>query len=79
MVGDFFVSGKLPPGTNETLIVLIAKTAKPVCISQYRPINLCNVFYKTISKVMVNRLKPLMSEIVIKPHAEQYYPGTDDI
>lgn len=71
---DFFLNGILPSSSNDTFIVLITKLAKPECIGQYRPISLCNVFYKVISKVMVNRLKPLMSEIV-SPMQSSFIPG----
>lgn len=49
---------------NETLLVLIAKVTKPETIGQFRLISLCNVSYKTITKVLVNRLKPIISDLV---------------
>ncbi|KAL8138450.1 hypothetical protein V2J09_004451 [Rumex salicifolius] len=50
MVLDFFKTCRLPPDTNETLLVLITKINKPSKIEQFRPINLLNVYYKTITK-----------------------------
>ena len=40
------------------------KVKEPEIVTQYRLISLCNFMYKVISKVMVNRLKPLLEEII---------------
>ncbi|KAL8168151.1 hypothetical protein V2J09_009650 [Rumex salicifolius] len=60
---NFFMMAKLPEGLNETLIVLIPKTAKPETLTQFRPISLCNVLYKTITKFMVNRIRPIVEAL----------------
>jgi hypothetical protein len=54
----------MPPTVNETPIVLIPKKDHPEMLKDYRPISLCNVIYKIVSKCMVNRLRPLMHEII---------------
>ena len=35
----------------ETLIVLIPNVDVPLLMAQFRPISLCNIFYKLITKV----------------------------
>jgi hypothetical protein len=60
----FFVSGKMPEGVNETAIVLIPKIDQPESLQEFHPISLCTVLYKVISKCMVNRLRPILGEIV---------------
>ena len=59
---------------NNTLIVLIPKIDKPEFTSQFRPIALCNVIYKIITKVIVNRIKPFLNEI-ISPYQSSFIPG----
>lgn len=49
---------------NKTLIALIPKIEKPVFVSQYRPIALCNVFYKIICKTLANRLNCVLPMII---------------
>lgn len=56
-VRTFFQSGFMILEMNKTNVVLIPKTAEPEVISHFRPIALCNVVYKLISKVLVLRLK----------------------
>ena len=45
---------------NHTLLCLIPKKAIPACVDDYRPIVLCNVMYRIFSKLLANRLKPLL-------------------
>ncbi|KAF5481894.1 hypothetical protein F2P56_002506 [Juglans regia] len=49
---------------NFTFIALIPKKKDPKVVIEYRPISLCNVFYKIISKVLVNRFKGVLTEII---------------
>ena len=58
---DSLNSSVLPCGINETYICLIPKVKSPPKITEYHPINLCNVIYKLISKVLANRLKNILA------------------
>lgn len=59
VVLKFFNDGTFDHYTNFTYIVLISKIKNPVNVSDFRPISLCNVIYKLVSKVLVNRLKQI--------------------
>ena len=63
-VQGFFRDGYLPPGVNDTAIVLIPKGSDSVELKDFRPISLCNVIYKVISKCLVNRLRPILDSII---------------
>ena len=57
-------SGFVPDSLNSTFIALISKIKDPKKVSDFRPISLCNVVYKLIAKVLVNRLKLILPYIV---------------
>eukprot|EP00253_Pinus_taeda_P025653 PITA_25653 len=62
------------PGLNATFLALIPKTADANKPKKYRPIALCNITYKIVSKVIANRLKPLLP-LLISPEQSGYVEG----
>ena len=51
---------------NTSFLSLIPKYDRAQATDKYRPIALCNVVYKIISKVVANRLKRLLPSLVSK-------------
>ncbi|XP_074375414.1 uncharacterized protein LOC141717219 [Apium graveolens] len=63
-IKHFFETVFLPSGTNSTLISIIPKVDSPARMSDFRPITLCTVMYKCISKIIAARLKLIMPSII---------------
>lgn len=69
-----FRTGHIPSGLNHTLITLVPKCNSPQSMHLFRPISLCSTMYKVISKVLVARLRPLLSQL-ISPNQVSFVPG----
>ncbi|GMJ08617.1 hypothetical protein HRI_004530900 [Hibiscus trionum] len=74
LVQDIFEGAPFPENLNDTLPVMIPKVKSPENMSQFRPISLCQVLYKIVTKVVVNRIKPFISEWV-KDNQTSFVPG----
>ena len=61
---DFLNNGVAPPKFHEMHIILIPKMENLEKVTDYRPINLCNVAYKLTSKAVANRLKLVLQDII---------------
>lgn len=61
---DFMNTGELPREVNQTTVCLIPKVKQPQSMTELRPISLCNVLVRILSKVLSNRLKPCLNLLI---------------
>ncbi|KAL5777196.1 hypothetical protein ACOSP7_010122 [Xanthoceras sorbifolium] len=61
---NFLNSGGSVRSINGTLIALILKIKAPKSVADFLPISLCNVIYKIVSKVLVNRFCLVLDEVI---------------
>ncbi|GJS24848.1 hypothetical protein Tco_0453480 [Tanacetum coccineum] len=73
-IRDFFSNGKLLKVLNHAIISLIPKVSTPAKINDYRPISCCNVLFKCISKVIANRIKEDLGDLV-SINQSDFVPG----
>ncbi|GJT69053.1 sugar transport protein 13 [Tanacetum coccineum] len=59
---------------NHTIIALILKVKSPTHVNDYRPISCCNVMFKCISKIIANRIKESLKDLV-SPNQSAFVPG----
>ena len=78
---EFITNCTLPVGVNDTSIVLIPKNQQPETLADMRPIALCNVLYKIVSKMLTNRMKIVLPTVISNAQSA-FIPGraiTDNI
>jgi hypothetical protein len=70
----FLNTGMMDDSINKTHIAPIPKNSQPCSVTKFRPISLCNVNYKLISKVVANKLKVVLPDIR-SPTQSAFIPG----
>ncbi|XP_019155928.1 PREDICTED: uncharacterized protein LOC109152735 [Ipomoea nil] len=77
-VTDFVLNclsqSSFPLELNDANIVLIPKKAALEFVADLRPIALCNVVYKVMAKMIANRMKPLLDNIISESQSV-FLPG----
>lgn len=63
-IWHFFNTGNLLRQLNRSFLVLIPKMENPSHIKHLRPISLCNITYKVISKILTIRLKAVITKLI---------------
>nr|GEY18038.1 RNA-directed DNA polymerase, eukaryota [Tanacetum cinerariifolium] len=66
----FFLNENFPIGCNASFIALIPKVMHDKFVSDYRPISLIGCIYKVVTKVLSNRLAPIISYLVSDTQSE---------
>ncbi|GAA0144103.1 hypothetical protein LIER_42787 [Lithospermum erythrorhizon] len=64
MVLSFLNDGRFLKKFNFTFSTLIPKVEKPISMSQFRPIALCITAAKVIAKVLAQRLKKILHNVI---------------
>ena len=63
-IEEFFRNGRLLRDLNTTTIVLIPKSDTATTLGEFRPISCCNLVYKIITKIIANRMKPILQKSI---------------
>lgn len=59
-----FKSGKLLKSFNCTAVTLVPKCANPTMVKDFSLIAYCNTFYKILTKILTNRIKKVIGNII---------------
>jgi hypothetical protein len=63
-IKDFFHSGMMLKELNATILPLVPKKVSPSAMGEFKPIACCNVVYKCITKIISNRMLPILGDLV---------------
>ncbi|XP_071699026.1 uncharacterized protein [Rutidosis leptorrhynchoides] len=63
-IEEFWSSGRISNGCNASFITLVPKRHDPSALNDYRPISLIGSYYKIIAKLLSNRLRKVIPNLV---------------
>ncbi|PKU70997.1 Putative ribonuclease H protein [Dendrobium catenatum] len=63
-IKDFFATNEMCETWKDTLVILLPKSPAANMPALFRPISLCQTFYKVVAKILVFRLKPFLSDLI---------------
>jgi len=73
-IRNFFYTYRLSKELNHTIIALIPKVPNASSVTEFRPISCCNVLFKCITKIIVNRMKDSLNSL-ISPSQSAFIQG----
>lgn len=71
---DWLIDDSFPANLNDTTLVLIPKKDNSERMMRLCPIALCNVLYKILAKVLANRLKVILPNVITE-NQSAFIPG----
>ena len=74
LIKKIFKDCTIPSSLNTTLISLIPKIENPLRVQNFRPISLVNTTYKIVTKILVQRIRTHLHDI-ISPNQNSFIPG----
>ena len=63
-IKEIFQGQTFPRNWKATFIALIPKLTNPTSFLEFRPINLCNICYKLVSKIFTGRLRVFLDRLI---------------
>lgn len=63
-VQEIFLSRSIPLSWGKTLLCLIPKINNAHMPSHFKPLGLCNTYYKILANLIFNRLKPHLHSLI---------------
>ena len=64
-ISAFFNTGFLPAVVNSTILSLVPKHPGASSVADYIPISCRSTIYKAISKILIAKLKPILSDLIL--------------
>jgi len=64
LMNKMFIERKVSPQQKHGVIVCLHKICEPITLADFRPITLLNADYKMTAHINVNRLRPIMAELL---------------
>ncbi|KAJ0787048.1 putative RNA-directed DNA polymerase [Helianthus annuus] len=68
LLEEFYNNATISQGCTSSFLALIPKCGDPGGLKDYRPISLVGCISKVISKVLANRLKPVIQNLIAEEH-----------
>lgn len=64
-IRNFYATNFLPAATNTTILSLVPKFPGASKITDFRPISCLKTIYKVISRILVRKLKPMLTTMIL--------------